>query len=320
MSARVVYHALGGGHGHVMRGLAVLSRLGGGTLVGPARLRSWASALGVAYESPAAGREIEWVRSQPIPDLLIADVFPRGVVGELAPWLGRVPTWVVTRRVAPGYYLGESVRAALEACVERVLWCEEPPAPMAALDVTQMRVPSALLRPRPLPRDEARRRLGARGDRPLILGLGSGEAERQARLCRLLQKIVPRIQGLLVFVSAELAPAPPVVSLFPAAAWLEAADVVVTAAGYHAFHETAAAGVPTVFVPQRRRYDDQWWRARDAAVAADPPALEAAIARLLREGGRRPGCVEDGARAVADAIERRVQSRVLREEEIAPVA
>ena len=320
MSARVVYHALGGGHGHVMRGLAVLSRLGGGTLVGPAHLRPWAAALGVAYASPPDGREIAWVSTQPVPDLLIADVFPRGVVGELARWLGRVPTWLVTRHVAPGYYLGEPVRAALEACVERLLWCEEPPVALAALAVMQTRVPPVLLRSPALSRVEARRRLGVRDDRPLILALGSGEAARQARLCRLLQKISARIQGALLFVSTELAAVPPVVRLFPAAAWLEAADVVISAAGYHAFHETATAGVPTVFVPQRRRYDDQWWRARGATVAGDPAALETAIARLLREGGRRPRSLEDGARAVADAIERRVQSRVLREEEVAPVA
>ena len=319
MSARVIYHALGGGHGHVMRGLAVLSRLGGGTLVGPAALRPWAAALVVAYVSPPDGHEIWWVGTQPVPDLLIADVCPRGVVGELTPWLGPGPTWLVTRRVAPGYALREPVRAALEACIERVLWCEEPPAALAALAVTQTRVPPVLLRPRALSRAEARRRLGVSDDRPLILALGSGEAVRQARLCRLLEKISARADGTLRFVSTELAPVPPAVRLFPAAAWLEAADVVVSAAGYHAFHETVAAGVPTVFVPQRRRYDDQWWRARGATVAGDPAALETAIARLLREGGRQPGSVEDGARAVADAIERRVQSRVLREEEVAPV-
>src|SRR5262249_17476994 len=101
VSVGVVYHALGGGHGHVMRGLADLARLGGGTRVGPARLRSWATVLGVAYLSPPDGHEAEWVRGQPSPDLLIADVFPRGVVGELAPWLGRVPAWLVARRVEP---------------------------------------------------------------------------------------------------------------------------------------------------------------------------------------------------------------------------
>jgi UDP:flavonoid glycosyltransferase YjiC (YdhE family) len=316
---RVVYHALGGGHGHVLRGLAVLGRLGGGTLVGPARLRPWADALGVRYTSPPDGAEAAWVAAQPPPDLLLADVFPRGVVGELAPWLGRVPAWLVTRRVVPDYYLRPVVRRALESGFERVLWTEEPPEALRALAVAQDRVPSVLLRVPALPRDDARRRLGVARDRPLILALGSGEPARQARLCRLLVAIAARAGAALRFVSDELPQAAPVARLFPAAAWLPAADVVVSAAGYHAFHETAAAGVPAVFVPQRRRYDDQWWRAREAVVAGDPAALETAIGRLLREGCR-PRPVEDGAGAVARAVEGRVQPRVLREEQVAPVA
>jgi hypothetical protein len=320
VSAQVVYHALGGGHGHVLRGLAVLTALGRGTLVGPARLRPWADAAGVDFASPPSGHEAAWVSARPRPDLLIADVFPRGVIGELVPWLGRVPVWVVARRVVPGYYLGDPVRATLESCVERVLWCEEPPPALTALAVAQTRVPPVLLPAPALPRAEARGRLGLDGARPLILALGSGEPERQARLCRLLAKIAARAGASLRFVSTELEAAAPVLRLFPAAAWLEAADVVVTAAGYHAFHETTAAGVPTVFVPQRRRYDEQAWRAREGPLATDPAGLEAAVVRLLRDGRRRPRTVEDGAGTVAAAIERRVQPRVLREEEIAPVA
>lgn len=320
MRPRVVYHALGGGHGHVMRGLAVLRHLGHGTLVGPGRLRPWAEALGVDYASPPDGDEIAWTAARPAPDLLVADVFPRGVIGELAPWLGRMPMWLVTRRVVAAYYLRPPIRRALESCIERVLWCEEPPPLLAGLAARQTRVPPVLLDVPALPRDEARRRLGVDGERPLILGLGAGDVERQARLCRLLEKIAAGVGAVVRFVSAELAPCEPVVRLFPAGAWLAAADVVVTAAGYHSVHETAAAGVPAVFLPQRRRYDDQWWRARDRVVAGNPAALEAAIVRLLQEGARRPGRPGDGARIVAEAIERRVQAGVLREEEIAPVA
>jgi hypothetical protein len=70
--------------------------------------------------------------------------------------------------------------------------------------------------------------------------------------------------------------------VFPAAPYLPAADVVVAAGGYHAYHEVRAAGVPAVFVPQWRRYDDQAERVRDGLVAKDPPTLERAVASLLR--------------------------------------
>lgn len=48
---------------------------------------------------------------------------------------------------------------------------------------------------------------------------------------------------------------------------LRAADLVVSAAGYTAFHETLAAGVPVVFVPSPDATDDQLARARFAAAA-----------------------------------------------------
>jgi hypothetical protein len=201
-----------------------------------------------------------------------------------------------------------------------VLWAEDPPDALRVLAVAQVRVPPLLLAPPALPRVEARRRLGVDDGRALLLGLGSGEPGQQARLARLLAKIAARCGATLRFVSTELPAALPVVRLFPAAAWLEAADVVVTAAGYHAFHETTAAGVPTVFVPQRRRVDDQWWRARGALVAADPPSLEAAVRRLLGEGRRPRRWLEDGAAAVVALIQGRVQARVLAQEQVAAMA
>ena len=72
---------------------------------------------------------------------------------------------------------------------------------------------------------------------------------------------------------------------FPAAPLLPAADVVVSAGGYHAFHEVRAASVPAVFLPQWRRYDDQGERVRGGVVAADPPALERALRSVLHEAG-----------------------------------
>lgn len=318
MSGRVLYYALGGGHGHVLRGLAVLSRLGHGTLLGPPALAPWAAALDVDYLSPPDPR---WFADAPPPALLVVDVFPRGVVAELMPLLERAPAaWLVARRVREDYYLHPPVRAAIESRYELVLWCETPPDALAHLVVRARRLPPILLRPPALDRMDARRRLGVSADERLILALGSGDAERQRLLCRLLGKIAGRHGAALRFVSAELPPAPPVVALFPAAAWLSAADVVVTAAGYHGAHETALAGVPTVLVAQARPYDDQRWRARGRVTAADPAALETAIARLLAGGRRRPERVEDGAAALARLIERRVKLGVLAQEEIAPVA
>jgi hypothetical protein len=317
---RVLYYALGGGHGHVLRGLAVLSRLGHGTLLGPRRLAGWAETLGVDYLAPPEPYDPEWIDAVPTSSLLLVDVFPRGVVAELPPLLARTPAWLVSRWVSPAYYLHPPVRAAISRCYERIVWTEPPPAALRALDVPRIDIPPVMLRPPTLTTAEARRELDVASGPRLLLGLGSGDAEQQARLCRLLAKVAARVGVALRFISTELPPLPPVTPVFPAARVLAAADVVVTAGGYHAFHETRAAGVPTIFIPQRRRYDDQWQRVAGASVATDPHDLEMQVRRLLDNGRVARHAVGDGADALARLVERRMQLRVLTEEEIAAVA
>jgi hypothetical protein len=320
---RVVYYAAGGGHGHALRGLAVLRELGAGTLVAPARLAGWASALGVPH-APAEPHQLQRVRPLSEAALLLVDVFPRGVVGELAGVLaarvatGR-PTWLVARRVTPAYYLDPGVRVAIERAYERIVWCEEPPSELRGLRVHRRHVPPVLLRVPRLPRDGARESLRVGADRRLIVAIGAGDPARQACLARLLGRIAGRADADVRFVSDDLPPTDVIVPCFPAAAWLAAAEVVVASGGYHAVHETLAAGVPTVYVPQRRRYDDQGWRVRHLPVAMDPPALERAVRALLARGrGVDAGDAgPSGAAALARLVERRVQRGVLREEEIA---
>jgi hypothetical protein len=318
----VLYYALGGGHGHVLRGLAILRCLGSGVLVGPGRLAAWAQAMGVGYLAPPEPFDRAWIGTLPRPDLLVVDVFPRGVMGELRPLLGRVPAWLVTRRVSSAYYLDPDVQAAIERHHECVVWGEEPPAALTALSARHVRVPPILLGAEPLTTDDARRRLGVPAGERLVLGLGTGDPPHQARLCRLLAKVTARVGAHLVFVSSDLPPVAPVVRAFPAAPLLSAADVVVTAAGYHAYHEVQASGVPAVFIPRPRRYDDQAWRARDAAVARDPYELEAWLRRLLASarGERRPVAAADGARYVAALLQRRMERSVLGQKEVAALA
>ncbi len=71
-------------------------------------------------------------------------------------------------------------------------------------------------------------------------------------------------------------------------------DLAVAAAGYNAFHELIAHGVPTLFVPMPRQIDDQPARARWAqesgagrgVAAPDDPALEERLAELLDPAAR----------------------------------
>jgi hypothetical protein len=89
---------------------------------------------------------------------------------------------------------------------------------------------------------------------------------------------------------------------------LRAADLVVSGAGYAAFHETLAAGVPAVFVPDVGDGvdDDQLARARFAAAAgvamcAEPGADLPLVTAVVRQRCAQPA-FENGASEAAELI------------------
>ena len=81
---------------------------------------------------------------------------------------------------------------------------------------------------------------------------------------------------------------------YPMSRYFNAFDAAIAAAGYNAFHELIALGVPALYVPMARETDDQAARARWAESAGlglgtDGPAdlrLEAQLDRLLDAGER----------------------------------
>jgi hypothetical protein len=209
--------------------------------------------------------------------------------------------------VPPDYYLDPPVRDAIESRYRLLVWTEEPPPELRSLRIRQVRTGPVLLRSAPLPRQGARRRL---------LAIGAGPREGQRLLLRLLEKLAARLDVELRFVSDLL----PVEPAFPAASLLSTADVVVSAAGYHSYHEIEASGVPAVYLPQDRSHDDQDARAAGRPIARTPEELEARVVELLGRG-RGPGVrFPDGAGRLAEWVQRRMESGGLPEEEIAPVA
>jgi hypothetical protein len=269
-------------------------------------------------------------------------------VGELVALPPDLPRWLVTRSVPPAYYDHPPVAEALRR-FELIVWAEPPPpelggakhlplpggcalAPRGAMRPgapPSLVVPPVLLAPRPLSRAEARRELGV-GSRPLLLAVGTGETDRQADLHRLIVRLGGRLGLETRFVSTEMGAEPgqgtafrwkgdvpwraeSPMELFPLARWLEAADVVV-------FHEVLASGVPAVFIPQGRRYDDQAARVRGQAVATSPEELEILVARALAGPRRAARDASLGARIVARLVEGRMEHGVLGEEQIAAIA
>jgi UDP:flavonoid glycosyltransferase YjiC (YdhE family) len=146
-------------------------------------------------------------------------------------------------------------------------------------------------------RAEAERALGLeRGKRHVLvqLGQGAGVREATARCLRHLAAM-PGVQAAaLASHLAALDDVPEAVvrleATYPIARHFAAFDAAVSAAGYNAFHELAAARVPSLFVPIVRQTDDQAARASGAERAGtglavggpDDATLEARIDELLQ--------------------------------------
>jgi len=238
------------------------------------------------------------------------DVFPRGVLGELEeipPALWPPPAVLTSRWVRPGFYLSPDVRGWLEGGrLSELLWCEEPAPALGALALPQRRVGAVLAR-RPdecLARARARELMGVEPGERLVLALASGGPNRRRRLRTLLERIGDGLRQRLA-VPVRLHIASPgaearrtehvaVCPLVPAMEVLRGADVVVAAGGYHVAHETAALKAPAVFIPQRRRYDDQHRRVQGRCCVSGPVELALALEGAL--GGAAAGAALDPGR------------------------
>jgi hypothetical protein len=89
----------------------------------------------------------------------------------------------------------------------------------------------------------------------------------------------------------------------PAMRVLRAGALVVSGGGYSAWHEARALGVPALFLPRPRSWDDQHLRVAGSDPPTTPEALEAAIERGLRG---HASAAEIGLPDGADAVAARV--------------
>ncbi|MBI3930258.1 MAG: hypothetical protein HY319_32275 [Armatimonadetes bacterium] len=305
---RLAFYALGGGKGHFMRVLALIRAVhslapGVKTLmVVPDRLLELARRFGLAAAAPPCRDRqglATWLDdrlSEFRPDGLVVDVFVRGVLGELGLCRHLPPRVLLGRSLHPEYH--RMVRGALQD-YRAVLWAEAAPAELR----DPLRVDPVVVVQELLERERARHDLGLSPDLPAVLAIGTGSTRSQQRLLERLA-FVPQLR----LFSTELPACDQVVSRIPAGSWLLAADVVVSAAGYQSYHEIVQAGVPAVFVPQRRQIDDQAARAQGRLgfapraswrVAATPEELAGAVSELLVTGTRADPVRFSGAEQAA---------------------
>ncbi len=277
-----------------------------------------------SYRRPGSGTDRAW-------NLRLRNVFAE-IVGELSPDLivfdgvhpYRALTHVLSARGAPPsiwcrrpMWRADSSRAALQrsGAFDAVL---EPGELAASAD----RGPTVaerghalcvdpivfLDRSELLDRDSAASALGLDpAKRTALVALGQGGEVNRA-VARTLRALVgvPDLQvaTLQSSIAAGIEVPAEVIHLsptFPMSRYYKAFDIAVSAAGYNAFHELLAFGVPSLFVPMERNTDDQ--RARSTWAAAEGVALAV--------DGAADEHLEERLRQLADpGVDRQLKSRM----------
>jgi len=141
------------------------------------------------------------------------------------------------------------------------------------------------------------------------LGVGAGDPVQVQRFLLLLLKAWTRRgrREHLRLATAQPLPSGPWdpfrIQYYPLFELFRGISLVVGACGYHLFHETQAAAVPALFLPQTRLYDDQFARAAQALVARDPYQLERLWGQAWTLPPDRPvPAFINGAEVAAEAI------------------
>jgi UDP:flavonoid glycosyltransferase YjiC (YdhE family) len=271
-----------------------------------------------SYRRPASGSDWQWnLRLRRRLERLLADERPDLVVFDgVHPY--RALTHVLTKAGAPR-----------SVWCRRPLWRADTPAaplkrtgafdsvlepgelaedfdrgPTAERHAEAFRVePIVYLEPDELlPRERAAAELGLDpAKETALVNLGQGGATDVA-VGRVLERLAEepglQIAALQSSIGRGLDVPDGVVRLdatFPMSRYFAAFDLAVAAAGYNAFHELVAFGVPSLFVPMPRHTDDQAARARWAAEEGlacavdgpEDPSLPDELGKLLDDGARQ---------------------------------
>jgi len=309
----------GTGLGHLNRAMAIARRLPPGSEVSMFTLSQAAPLVArsgypvdylASYRRPGSGTDRAWnlrlratlklTLERRRPDVVVFDgVHPYRALthvlsrpGAPASLWCRRPLWRQGSATAPLRRAG-----AFDAVLEPgELAAAEDRGPTVALRSSAVKVDPIVLLDRAelLDRDAAAAELGLDPAlRTALVTLGQG-GEVDRTVARSLAALASRPDLQIAVLQSSIAagagvPAG-VVKLratFPMSRYFAAFDLAVSAAGYNAFHELIAFGVPTLFVPMARNTDDQFARARWAVAASAGLAVEgaadAALERRIEE-------------------------------------
>ncbi len=256
----VLVYALGGGHGHAVRGAGVAAALAKRRkdvdLLVPAThldlARQLAPEVPVLGMAPPDGPTLPTEVAERIEhaQTLVVDTFPEGVRGELSGTKTQRLALLRLRRDAEHPRFRDGL-AACNAALDL-----EPQLQWLDLDVDRLA-------------PVARTMASGDDDGSVCLLDGGDEA-----LAQLFDKLGRRLHAVGLPVRRRSASG-------PLLAFTSRPRVVVGPAGYNLTYELAAAGIHHLAIPRRRPYDDQTRRARAVAeVFTRPEALEGRVLEL----------------------------------------
>jgi len=291
--SRWLIYALGGGLGHLVRGLALaraavrtgvdVRLLTNSPFAGLVPLADELDSESVVIDADAERDEVAArVRAELDHrdfDLLVVDTFPRGLAGELAGLDIGTPRALVHRDLSPTYVEQFDLRAVVRTYDLVLLPGERGPladdsavetAPWLIRDADELASP-----------EDARTELGVTDESPLVCVVASGKAEEIAaaeeRVRQLAEHLGNRahVRFLSVLKIGSCPPFWPLIRLLPGV------DLLVGSGGYNTVYEARATGTPLLAIPQQRLYDrqDQRLRAEESIDAAELNERVAAVRR-----------------------------------------
>lgn len=268
---RIVHVGFGGGSGHIVRALSVffgLKRAGidcdfqllcdsdFGVLAEPYCGVSWLRLQPELHLRDARRGELFLFINELDPDLLIVD----GTWAPILPFIQylRCPKVIIFRYYADEWFSfrlpgGEIV--SFDPSSYDAAFSTEPnfsrPG-FAYIDPLVIRNRDEILS-----RDEARKRLGAEEGKKLIVVAHNGfEGELEKLAAEELGAGAGAGAAAKVVMSSNAEGE----GLFPLCDYAAGIDLLIAGAGYSAFYESAYFKIPTRFIPQARRGDEQIWR------------------------------------------------------------
>lgn len=322
----ILYYALGGGMGHLMRAHAIARAFSRDdarpfvTLTN-ARFSQPDVPIRLQLEGRPETAELTALLRELLralkPSVLVVDAFPAGILSELEPLLSelRCRKISVLRRLDPAWVERWKLSRLLPTAYDAVVLIESGapfdgcPGSLRTVETAPIlaRNASEVLSP-----IDARNVLGHKGDGPLVLAATTGDSAGDYGILRAAETHLRVVCGDRAALRLA-APLPPIgheaTTIFhvPLMEVLTGVDLVIGPCGYNLAHETSALGVPAIFLPQRRTYDDQLGRAEGRLVARSGEELEGLIRSVLSEK-REPALARktpqfvNGADEVAELI------------------